>query len=244
MTRLALALLLALVPLAPGAARATGPGTGLRGTLHDFSGVGAPQSGLCTFCHTPHRALSTPLLWNHTLSPNTFQWDVPATTAGTPFPTFKGDTYRGPTAKCLSCHDGSVATGDVAWWNGAPARLPGERIAPNSGASVGLGGRLAGNHPVAMPYPYRQSRNTYNGVATGAAIALAEWQSDPTTLNIRLFHDDGAGNIGAGPALFRTGIECSSCHDPHNTAAVDEKFLRGTLGGSGTAYICLKCHIK
>ena len=50
--------------------------------------------GLCTFCHTPHKALSTLLLWNHTLSTNSFRWDMAATTAGTTFPTFKGDTYK------------------------------------------------------------------------------------------------------------------------------------------------------
>src|SRR5574342_770768 len=118
---LAVAAMLALVPLR---AAAQAPGTGLRGSKHDFSGFGSPASGLCTYCHTPHRAASTRLLWNHRLSPNVFQWDVPSTTAGTPFPTFRGDTYRGPTAKCLSCHDGSVAIGDIAWWNegkpGAP----------------------------------------------------------------------------------------------------------------------------
>ena len=106
--RPAVALLAILILLAlPAAAQA--PGTGLRGTRHDFSGFGSPGSGLCTYCHTPHRAASTSLLWNHRLSPNVFQWDVPSTTAGTPFPTFRGDTYQGPTTKCLSCHDGSVA---------------------------------------------------------------------------------------------------------------------------------------
>jgi len=242
--RLARALVTVALLLGPAAAAAQAPATGVRGTKHDFSGFGSPASGLCTFCHTPHRASSTTLLWNHRLSPNTFQWDVPSTTAGTPFPTFKGDTYRGPTAKCLSCHDGSVATGDVGWWSGAPATFPPGRISGRDPNNVGLGGNLAGNHPVAMPYPYRQARSTYNGVRTGPAIILREWQPDPTTLNIRLFHDDGAGNITAGPAFARTGIECSSCHDPHNRASVDDKFLLGYLGGTSTEYLCLKCHIK
>jgi doubled CXXCH motif protein len=237
-------LLAALVGLLPGAAWAQAPGTGIRGTKHDFAGFGTPASGLCTFCHTPHRASSTTLLWNHRLSLNTFQWDVPSTTAGTPFPFFKGDTYRGPSAKCLSCHDGSVATGDVGWWNGDRGSFPQGRIPPRDPSNIGLGGNLAGNHPVAMPYPYRQARNTYNNVRTGSAINLREWQPDPTTLGIRLFHDDGGGGIVAGPATVRTGIECSSCHDPHNRASVDDKFLLGYLGGTGTEYLCLKCHIK
>ena len=108
------AVLLGLLPalaLVPALARAA-PGDGIQGTLHDWSGAGAPTfvgAGLCTFCHTPHKANSTLLLWNHTLSQNNFSWDVPETTAGTTFPTIAGQTYKGNTAKCLSCHDGSVA---------------------------------------------------------------------------------------------------------------------------------------
>ena len=203
LSRLLLSFTVVILLSLPAAAQA--PGTGLRGTRHDFSGFGSPGSGLCTFCHTPHRAATTTLLWNHRLSPNVFQWDVPSTTAGTPFPTFRGDTYQGPTTKCLSCHDGSVAIGDVNWWNGDRGSFPQGRLSPRDPATIGLGGSLAGNHPVAMPYPFRQARSTYNGVRTGPAIALRDWQPDPTTLGIRLFHDDGSGIITAGPALTREG---------------------------------------
>lgn len=243
MKNLLVAFLLAGFVLLPASVWAqASPGSGIAGSKHDFSGKGG--AGECTFCHTPHRALQTLLLWNHKLSTNTFQWDVPTTTAGTPFPTFKGDTYKGPTAKCLSCHDGSVAIGDVAWWKGGPAVLDSTTHGQGSAVNVGLGGNLAGNHPVAMPYPYQNVQNTYNGSTTGKAFVSNEWQSDPTTLNIRLFNDDGAGNITGGPIPNRTGIECSSCHDPHNKASTGELFLLGAISGNTTDYICLKCHIK
>ncbi len=236
-------LLLAIIALAPALAWAA-PGDGIAGTDHDFSTSGGGV-GLCTFCHTPHKALQTLLLWNHKLSTNTFKWDVPATTAGTTYPSFKGDTYKGPTAKCLSCHDGSVAVGDVNWWNGGTPGVPLDLTKHGAGdaANVGLGGDMAGNHPVAMPYPYLQAKNKYNAVETGSGFTSTEWQSTPLT-PIRVFNDDGAGNITAGPVAAKTGMECSSCHDPHNKASVDEFFLRGTLKGTTTAYICLKCHIK
>jgi predicted CXXCH cytochrome family protein len=245
MTALILGLLFMVLAFTPVAAQA--PGAGIANTAHDFSGSvgGGEEAGLCTFCHTPHRAAQTLLLWNHRLSTNTFRWDVPTTTAGTTFPTFQGDTYRGPTTKCLSCHDGSVAIGDVAWFRGQANRsLDSTTHGEGDRVNVGFGGNMAGNHPVAMPYPYQNARNTYNGVQTGAGAVLNEWQVDPTTLNIRLFNDDGAGNISAGPIAARTGIECSSCHDPHNKASVEEFFLRGLISGNSTAYICLKCHIK
>lgn len=243
------ALFLAVVALLlPTTSWAASGGTGIAGTAHDFSGKGNPPTGLCTFCHTPHRAISTLLLWNHTLSTASYSWDVPATTAGTKFPTFKGDTYKGPTAKCLSCHDGSVAVGDIAWFNeGKPPVLDNTKHAwPdtfNVGATDGVLGSMKGNHPVAMPYPYQNAKNTYNGSTTGDGATLSEWQSTPLT-PIRIFNDDGSGSITAGAVAAKTGLECSSCHDPHNKASVDDLFLRGKLGGSDTTYICLKCHIK
>jgi hypothetical protein len=224
------------------------PGSGLLGSAHDFTSTGVLPSpfpggvGICTYCHTPHKAMSTLLLWNHTLSKNVFQWDVPTTTAGTPFPTIVGNTYNGPTAKCLSCHDGSVAIGDVAWFKEGPQVL--DTTTHSSGEfNIGGGGNMQGNHPVAMPYPYQQARNTYNTSTTGINFTPSEWQPTPLP-NIRVFNDDGKGNITAGAVLGKTGIECSSCHDPHNKAAVDDLFLRGMLTGSDTSYLCLKCHIK
>lgn len=249
---LSVALVAAAVAFAPTLAAAYSPGAGIAGTPHDFSGrsVGAGvDTGSCTFCHTPHKAQTTQLLWNHTLSTNSFSWDATKTTAGTEYPTFKGDTYKGATAKCLSCHDGSVAIGDVAWFGeGKPAAPldPGKHAWPdafNVGATDGILGSMKGNHPVAMPYPYLNAKNTYNGVTTGDGAVLTEWQPTPLA-NIRMFNDDGAGNVSAGVVVAKTGIECSSCHDPHNKAAVDDLFLRGLIGGADTNYICLKCHIK
>ena len=248
-------LVVGLTALVSMVAFAASPGSGITGTDHDFT-QGAYQTttpvGVCTICHTPHKAISTLLLWNHTLSTLTYSWDVPKTTAGTNFPTFSGNTYSGPTAKCLSCHDGSVAVGDIAWFNDQSwpggtgmetTKITGSHVMTSSTGS------LAGNHPVAMPYPYQQTANTYNGTTNGAALISADWVADPTANNIRLFVDpSGVGTgIYAGTLALKSGIECSSCHEPHNSAAVkDDMFLRGMLTGSGqsTGYLCQQCHKK
>jgi hypothetical protein len=227
------------------------PGTGLAGTHHDFSGKTVTSNGelwttgLCTYCHTPHKAITTALLWNHTLSVNNFSWDIPKTTAGTNFPTFKGDIYNGPTAKCLSCHDGSVAIGDIAWFGeGNPSFNAAEKHGAGDMFNVGFEGNMKGNHPVAMPYPYGGGASTYNGTTNGF-LPTDEWVATPAS-PIRLFKQDGSGNVTAGAVAGSTGIECSSCHDPHNKAAVDDLFLRGKLSGNtqGDGYLCLQCHIK
>ena len=176
--------------------------------------------GQCTKCHTPHQAKSATLLWNHTLQATAYNWDVPATTAGTPYPTFKGDTYKGATTKCLSCHDGLMSSTDGMWFNRASTSSSKYVAAPgslNTGHEVAEGADLSKTHPVAMPYPLNGSPSTYNFVKNGSYIEAAEWVADPMATNkIRLFTDDGAGNIGAGATTGKSGIECTSCHDVHN----------------------------
>jgi hypothetical protein len=227
------------------------PGDGIGNSAHDFTQESTQPVGACTFCHTPHRAQQTKLLWNHTLSGLTYSWsDTTVTTGGTPLPTFDA-SWQGVSKNCLSCHDGSVAIGDVAWFDGTagPELFDLFHDQEDDPALITFAtpgtGDLAGNHPVAMPFPFQNQASTYNNVTTGAAAVQSGWQADPQTLGIRLFNDDGAGNVSAGAVVGQTGIECSSCHDPHNgQGVVDVYFLRGTLTGNDTNYICLRCHVK
>jgi hypothetical protein len=219
------------------------PATGKQGTTK-------VTIGLCTKCHTPHQAVSTNLLWNHTLLGTEYEWDVPATTAGTNYPKFAGDTYKGPTTKCLSCHDGLMASTDGMWFN--RQRVSGSKyVAPpgslDSGHEVAEGAEMSGSHPVAMPYPFMNAPSSYNATTTGSSATLAEFVADPTVGGIRLFVDDSTGNITAGKGTGRSGMECTSCHDVHNGARVkDVMLLTGKLTGASQAdgYICEQCHAK
>src|SRR5207248_2424334 len=77
------------------------------------------EDGLCVFCHTPHKGASSLLLWNHQFSANNYSWaDVTGgkTTGGTAYPT-NIRQWTGSTAKCLSCHDGTVSVGALYWSN-------------------------------------------------------------------------------------------------------------------------------
>jgi predicted CXXCH cytochrome family protein len=207
--------------------------------------------GQCTKCHTPHQAKSASLLWNHALQATAYQWDIPATTAGTPYPKFQGDTYKGPTTKCLSCHDGLMASTDGMWFNRQSVNSSKYVAAPgslNSGHEVAEGADLSKTHPVAMPYPLNGAPSTYNFVRNGV-LEATEWVPDPMTTNkIRLFTDDGTGNVSAGTTSGKSGIECTSCHDVHNGARVkDVMLLTGKLTGADRSpggYICTQCHLK
>jgi hypothetical protein len=217
------------------------PATGRQGT----TGV---TIGQCTTCHTPHQAGSGELQWNYTLRAVTYKWNDPATTAGTRYPAFRGDTYKGPTTKCLSCHDGLLAPID-GWFDRAMTSRNAFVAAAGTGHEVSDGADLSRTHPVAMPYPINGVPNTYNFVRNGAQIDATEWVADPMVTNgVRLFADDGAGNVTVGVAAGRTGIECSSCHDVHNGSRAKERLLlTGLLSGtdrSAGGYLCAQCHRK
>ena len=256
-----------MVALATTAMGGSAPGTGMMGSDHDGTLHGSPA--MCVECHTPHQAHSTLLLWNHDLSSSTFKWDVPATTAGTPFPVTSGLTYQGPSAKCLSCHDGTLATESNEWYNAqanngtfkcgafqAPVawcKIGGLFGTPN--ANLG-GGNMAGTHPVMMPYPTNNLPSYYNGVTTGPGLLTDtyEWVPDPTNNNMRIYTDDGSGHISAakipgGAVPGKSGIECGSCHDVHNGVRTQDVFLltgkiTGNTGGPTGGYICENCHNK
>ncbi|MFI4940592.1 MAG: hypothetical protein ACHP7O_09680 [Burkholderiales bacterium] len=245
----------------------TAAGSGILGTMHDFASGTDPGNqyaatqtkkvGLCTFCHTPHSAQSTSLLWNHTLSTNSYTWDTATTASGTPYPTNLNASYLGPTLKCLSCHDGSVAIGDVSNYLGKKAVYNTYQVAAGAG-QIGTNGdltgnhqlgNLTGNHPIGMPYPYGGAANTYNGI-TDNTVNYTDFVPNPeasTTAHIKLFNYNSTnGSVGNGGSAGISGMECSSCHDPHNKAAVDVSFLRGKLGGSQASdgYLCAQCHVK
>ncbi|MBI4528927.1 MAG: hypothetical protein HY695_34450 [Deltaproteobacteria bacterium] len=212
------------------------PGSGLAGSVHDFNAEkwrpydGVTVIGACTICHAPHRASRTRLLWNHTIPPgDTFVFgpEEPATNGGTPLPTISPG-YKGPTSMCLSCHDGSVAIGDVNWYDGN-ARTGSSAVIKETQ------GRIGYHHPVAVPYPFQGMRNSYNSVTTGPDVDLSKFVADPRAAGARLFRDV-SGDILAGAATGASGIECSSCHDPHNGSSVNEgPLLRAR---------CEACHIQ
>jgi len=237
-----------------------GPGGGMRGTKHDFTETGYITTvsllpiGLCSICHTPHSAISTQLLWNQKLTTATYTWgDTTTTVGGTVLPS---SANLGPSTKCLSCHDGTVAVGDTANFNGSVGGVDatytwGTLVTRIGGGVYGIGTKvgginsLAGNHPVAVPYPLNGAGGRYNNVDLGSQVQLTEFVPSPAA-PIKLYNDDGSGHISAGGVANKSGIECTSCHDPHNKATVDDFFLRGKNHGSSQAdgYICLQCHIK
>ncbi len=188
----------------------------ISGTPHDFSAQEWSGGEVCRVCHVPHNPVENLLLWNHELSSNSITFgDSQATTSGTSLPTNIG-TWSGTTKYCLSCHDGSVAI-DSFGGNVGSTYITGS-------GQIGASGDLKGNHPVAIPYP-DQPGATYNSITTGANPS--DYVPSPTGVKVY------------GTTAGAKGLECGSCHEPHDDTI--DPFLRVTMTSSA---LCASCHKK
>lgn len=175
------ALLAAAMPLASWA--------GIIGTKHDFSGRAWNttnfQQEICVVCHVPHNgrgALQSPvgLLWNRDVTASVFD---PYTSPTLKFVPGQPD---GASKLCLSCHDGTIALGDVLS-RATPITMLGGALSGNAL----LGTNLSDDHPVSFAFD--------------AALRTARGElADPTALGGRV-KLDASGRM-----------QCTSCHDPHD----------------------------
>jgi hypothetical protein len=241
-----LAVMLGAVPALASAAITNSP--------HDLSSastaaVNSTSDQTCIFCHTPHKASTSLLLWNHRLSSNANQgWVASTTLAGTTLPAAVGDASK----RCLSCHDGTVALGDVMNASGVEAEIPvsgggggGDRM--TAASTIGATG-LATNHPVSVPYPAGAGGNTYGLIVSKAKVAdfRAVLNNATCTSTTGICVTAPVAADGQKINLYGTaaapGIECGSCHEVHNKYGPGNQFfLRVSTAQSA---ICIACHVK
>jgi len=175
------------------------------------------QTEICVFCHTPHSASLEAPLWNRRAgvlqtyipySSNTLSVQV-----GQP---------TGSSLLCLSCHDGTIAIGDVI--NGRPAGggpiqmtgtdAQGRLLAPVAGVVGVSNGNLTTNLSSSHPISFR--------FVAGVGFEL----KDPATLPAEVKLD---GNL----------VQCSTCHDPHDDT--NGQFL---VISNAKSMLCEACHDK
>lgn len=155
-------------------------------TVHNLSasGPGAIKAAgvgeLCIFCHAPHSAVQTRGLWNRSLPGTTYTLYASSTLEATL------SQPTGASRLCLSCHDGTMALGNM-------------RVLPKTGpvtlgplaGRASLGTDLSDDHPVSFVYD--------------TALALKQGQlADPTGLPRPVHLDD------------TRQLQCTACHEPHD----------------------------
>lgn len=165
-----LSLAVACVLWISGSAPTTAAGiSDVRNTKHNLSASGpgtvkaTTESQVCVFCHTPHGATTGAApLWNRKLGATTY---TPYTSSSLDAAAIQGslDQPGGSSKLCLSCHDGTIAIGNVNALNGVGSVTiamqgtgPGGTMPPGSGTTTGftrnLGTDLGNDHPISVSY--------------------------------------------------------------------------------------------
>ncbi|MBE0624301.1 MAG: hypothetical protein IH606_05755 [Burkholderiales bacterium] len=165
------------------------------------------EAEVCVFCHAPHNTSPSGQLWNRRIGASYIPYtsSTRKSAAGQP---------NGASLLCLSCHDGTIALGEVRNRASAIAMSGGVTTMP-AGNSL-LGTDLSDDHPVSFVFD--------------AALRAARGElTDPATLvkpnKVRL---DATNQL-----------QCTSCHDPHDDT--NAKFL--VVANTASA-LCNACHIK
>ena len=244
----------------------------VRNTPHNLSTTSpgtvkaTTESQICVFCHTPHAATAgvTPL-WNRTLSSQTY---TTYTSSSLDANAIQGslDQPGGSSKLCLSCHDGTLALGNVNVLNGQANQTitlggtgAGGVMPPGSGATTGftrsLGADLTNDHPISLGYT--QALANRDGELR-VVDAAQKWPAGSgTVVGVRTpgykpllpLEPTGAGATGQ--------VQCGTCHDPHIRETVaaqgNQKFLRtnrfqelqpSPTFSQANDQICLGCHDK
>jgi hypothetical protein len=128
----------------------------------------------------------------------------------------------GSSRLCLSCHDGTVALGDVAGEPRPISMVGAQRLGP--GHRGYLGTDLSGSHPVSLIVPDGDPV-TDDGVRDMGLRPLAAIEADG---DVRL---DEQGKM-----------QCTTCHDPHadryyQPGVVPRFWVKPTV-----TEVCLTCH--
>jgi len=160
------------------------------------------ESEICIFCHTPHNSSPRAPLWNRNdpgLNYTLYTSSTTQATIGQP---------TGASLLCLSCHDGTIALGNVISRTNTIVMSGGVTTMPSG--NMNLTKNLSNDHPVSFAF-------------TTALAALDRQLIDPTTLT--------------GPVTLENGqMQCTSCHDPHIN--LTEKFLVATNQNSTLCGYC------
>lgn len=268
----------------------------IRGTKHNLSAAADnsaytnPKSGagavptrnikattetqVCVFCHTPHGgSTSRTPLWNRKAAGAGYTQSYVMYDSSTLDAKQVQSTMNQPGGSsklCLSCHDGTVAVGNVNVLNGLDksgvaqgtaviATSGGTTMPTGSGTDTGftryLGTDLTNDHPISI---------SYNDTLAARDGELRTPSLNPTLMGVRTTTSkpklklETTGEAGANLAQ----IQCATCHDPHiretDLTVGNQKFLRlnrfqhqdpPSVSGYNTTdnagdIICLACHDK
>jgi predicted CXXCH cytochrome family protein len=182
---------------------------GVASSAHNLSPTGpgrvkaATAAGVCEFCHIAHGGDEVAPLWSRRNPTAVYQPYSSSTAVARP------GQPTGSSLLCLSCHDGTIALGEMINRSSAVLMSGGNSRMPPGRALTGTD--LSDDHPIS--FQYSESLASENG----------ELRSP--------------GALGPHVKLDSNGeLQCTSCHNAHDNSFGD--FLVQSNQGSGLCLQC------
>ncbi|MFQ5349422.1 MAG: cytochrome c3 family protein [Thermoanaerobaculia bacterium] len=214
------------VALLAGVVPALGQHDSVVSTPHNLSVSGpgeiraVSETEVCKFCHIPHNAEVPTPLWSRPLSRAQYATPQLQLGRGSRQPAPQPD---GSSRLCMSCHDGTIALGEVVGERQPIAMAGGERLGP--GRKGYLGTDLSGSHPISF----------------ALATAAVDPVDDSSDMGFRSLL--GAGRDDDVRLDAEGKMQCTTCHDAHADrfyvpGRVPRFWVRPTVDE-----VCLTCHV-
>lgn len=199
------------------------------------------ESEVCIFCHAPHNTSGSSPLWNRQMPTSSFAIYSSSTLDAQP------GQPTGSSKLCLSCHDGTIALGDVLSRDTA-IQIAGQ--GPMPPGPTNLGTDLSDDHPVSFVYSSALS-NSDSKILPPTALPPGINLDGNSELQCTSCHDPHQnmnGNFLVKTSRF--GNLCSSCHNrPSWPTSSHATSVKSVLGGSGNwpystvaENACQNCH--
>jgi len=179
-------------------------------TAHNLSATGpgtvtaTAEDKICEFCHTPHQSSSTLPLWNRNASAAAYVPYSSSTAIAAP------GQPTGGSLLCLSCHDGTIALGELISRPGVVPMSGGVVTMPAGGGLIGTD--LTHDHPIS--FAYTGTLAGLNGeLLTPAALPPSVKLDASGQLQCTSCHDAHSDDFGAFLVMPNTGSQlCTTCH--------------------------------
>ena len=192
------------------------------------------EDRVCIFCHTPHNAQPYTPLWNRELSSGNYILYNSSTLSAQPW------QPSGPTRLCLSCHDGTIALGEVLSEENS-IQMSREIIATRRSY---IGTDISDDHPVCFNY-YDALPN--EELAPTIPIGLRTYNG--ANIHCTTCHDPHDNNFGNFLVMSNNySALCVTCHDNKkgwqlSSHASSTKILsRGEKTKTVAEWGCNGCH--
>ena len=161
------------------------------------------ESQICVFCHTPHSATPNSPLWNRRSPGSTYTPYTSSTAVAIP------GQPTGASILCLSCHDGTIALGEILSSSTQISLTGGVTTMPVGTGRLGTD--LSDDHPISFNY-------------TATLASQRGELVNPATLT-------GAVKLDSSGQM-----QCTSCHNAHDDS--NGKFLVRSNTASALCQTC------